>query len=42
MIKKFYKKEVIVVLTMLVVAVAPLLLQKGEQVTAGEADVRSW
>jgi len=40
MIKKFYKKEVIVVLTMLVVAVAPLLLQKGEQVTAGEADVR--
>ena len=40
MMKKFYKKEIIVVLVLLLVAVAPLVLQKGEPVKSSSADAR--
>ena len=38
--KKFARKEVYVVLALLFVAVIPLMLQRGEPVSAGDADTR--
>ena len=40
MIKKLYRKEVIAIVALLIVAIAPLLFQKGNPMTAGDADVR--
>jgi len=40
MIKKVYRKKVFVVVALVLVAVAPLLLQKGKPMTSSRADVR--